>query len=316
MSSAPSQHLPADRTEWEKAVKGHELDKETIHGAELVSGSKIGYKQFLLLRVLWKVQSSLKTLPERIKRLIPDATAMLEDYPSWKTYCNGFGMSINPEGNFTIVRYYQQMAARTKGIIRPSTFDTPIALRTRNKLKEKVFDVSKLQLNSPKTPSTNPKDPPKTPESNSDDDDDDDDSLVYDQEEPEFITPAAQVPKELRGQLFPPTKDEQIVNTALVEASFEARTDGYLDDGNENAYALIEVKPVIRSSKPSLIQMQESAQMVGWLMNNGDTDIERLGIHISQNRHEIFLTIAEYDDDYVAYLKNKPPKSQNRGARN
>lgn len=305
MSGAPSQHLPADRTEWEKAVKGQELDKETIHGAELVSGSKIGYKQFLLLRVLWKVQSSLKTLPERIKKLIPEATAMLADYPSWKTYCNGFGKSINPEGNFTIVRYYQQMAAHTKGNIRPSTFDTPIALRTRNKLKEKVFDVSKLQLNSPKTPSTNPKDPPRTPELNSDDDNDDD-SIVDDQEEPEFITPAAQVPKELRGQLFPPTKDEQIVNTALVvflnaltihfdnchtcdwtmhrkgfiakfeEARFEARTDGYLDDGNENAYALIEVKPVVRSSKQSLIQMQESAQMVGWLMNNGDTDLERL----------------------------------------
>ncbi|KAE8348320.1 hypothetical protein BDV28DRAFT_143789 [Aspergillus coremiiformis] len=139
--------------------------------------------------------------------------------------------------------------------------------------------------------------------------------------------------------MFPPTKDEQIVNTALVvflnaltihfdicqtcnwtmhrkgfiakfeETSFEARTDGYLDDGNENAYALIEVKPVVRGEKENRIQMQESAQMVGWLMNNADMDIyDKLGIHMSQNRHEIFLTFADYDDDYLAYLQNKPPK--------
>ena len=31
----------------------------------------------------------------------------------------------------------------------------------------------------------------------------------------------------------------------LIEASFEARTDGYLDDYHQNAYAFIEVKPVI-----------------------------------------------------------------------
>jgi hypothetical protein len=34
-------------------------------------------------------------------------------------------------------------------------------------------------------------------------------------------------------------------------------------------------------------------------------------IHVSQDRHEIFLTFAEYDDDYIAYLKNETPKSAN-----
>ncbi|RAL15383.1 uncharacterized protein BO97DRAFT_307097, partial [Aspergillus homomorphus CBS 101889] len=32
-------------------------------------------------------------------------------------------------------------------------------------------------------------------------------------------------------------------------------------------------------------------------------------IHVSQDRHEIFLTFADYDDDYIAYLKNKSPKN-------
>ncbi|OGM44375.1 hypothetical protein ABOM_006834 [Aspergillus bombycis] len=137
--------------------------------------------------------------------------------------------------------------------------------------------------------------------------------------------------------MFPPTKDEQIVNAALIifldaltihfgdfmfcnwtihrkgfianftKASFEARTDGYLDDGEENAYALIEVKPATRSKTQNLIQMQESAQMVGWLINDSEeNNIGKIRILISQGRHEIFLTFAEYDDRYLAYLKNEP----------
>lgn len=54
------------------------------------------------------------------------------------------------------------------------------------------------------------------------------------------------------------------------DASFEARTDGYLDDRQGKAQAIIEVKPVTRSKKSSLIQMQESAQMVAWIKNDGE----------------------------------------------
>jgi hypothetical protein len=93
--------------------------------------------------------------------------------------------------------------------------------------------------------------------------------------------------------MYPPTKDEQIVNTALVHLlnalamyqnlnvswtihriplraifdpySFEARTDGYLSDGQGNPLVLIEVKPVRREDKLAPIRMQESAQMVAWI---------------------------------------------------
>lgn len=111
----------------------------------------------------------------------------------------------------------------------------------------------------------------------------------------EEITPA---PKELESVLYPPTKDEQIVNCALIiflnaltlpfklannwtlhrkackatfgSDSFEARTDGYLDDRHGNTQAIIEVKPVTRSKKLGLIQMRESAQMVAWIKSEGD----------------------------------------------
>ncbi|PYI26442.1 hypothetical protein BP00DRAFT_381902 [Aspergillus indologenus CBS 114.80] len=51
--------------------------------------------------------------------------------------------------------------------------------------------------------------------------------------------------------------------------------------------------------------MQESAQVVAWLMDNTSETRERLGIHISQDRHEIFLIFAQFDSDYIAYLENK-----------
>lgn len=32
--------------------------------------------------------------------------------------------------------------------------------------------------------------------------------------------------------------------------------------------------------------------------------------HISQNRHEIFITIAEYDSGYISYLRTKPASDE------
>ena len=120
------------------------------------------------------------------------------------------------------------------------------------------------------------------------------------------ITPAALVPHELQKEMFPPTKDEQIVNIALLvflnaltmhfdisqrwkwtphrkgfvpqfrDGSFHAHTDGYLHDEQETPYALIEVKPVVRAGKQNLIQMQESAQMVGWIMSEPDAPRDKL----------------------------------------
>lgn len=98
--------------------------------------------------------------------------------------------------------------------------------------------------------------------------------------------------------MFPPTVGEQIVNNALVlflqaltmkipkiksmwtpyplllkadfmTASFVARTDGYLKTmENGKVQAILEVKSRIRRKQLEMIQMQESAQMIGWVMND------------------------------------------------
>lgn len=54
------------------------------------------------------------------------------------------------------------------------------------------------------------------------------------------------------------------------DASFKARSDGYLDDRQGNAQAIIEVKPVTWTKKSTLFQMQESVQLVAWIKSDGE----------------------------------------------
>ncbi|KAE8155000.1 hypothetical protein BDV25DRAFT_146823 [Aspergillus avenaceus] len=151
-------------------------------------------------------------------------------------------------------------------------------------------------------------------------------------------------PVEITHLMYPQTKDEQIVNTALVDflnaltmhfpqandwtlhrksfkaafqhASFEARTDGYLEDdgSSDRVRALIEVKPMLREKKRNPICMQEAAQMVAWIKSDPDPrgvlNLPGRRLHVSQDRHQIFITFAEYDSSYIQYLNNTlPPDS-------
>lgn len=65
-------------------------------------------------------------------------------------------------------------------------------------------------------------------------------------------------------------------------ASLEARTDGYLEDRRlGNVRALIEVKPALREKKPQKIRMQESAQMVAWILNDPQISGSSPGQYVS-----------------------------------
>ncbi|PYI02943.1 hypothetical protein BO78DRAFT_432519 [Aspergillus sclerotiicarbonarius CBS 121057] len=338
MPSTPTT-LPEDVEIWEHAIAEMGLTGQTVHSAELASASKFEYKQFLLLQVLW-VSRRTEDLPKMLPNFnewIMKATTMLKTYKSWDTYCQRFALSDSGEGNFTVARHYQLEVANTKDKTDPLTLTTPIAHRTRsrelgrqlaemhletpsksNKISE-TLNVEDIRLDDPFDISETPL--PETPSPFRE------------------ITPA---PKELENVLYPPTKDEQIVNCALIiflnaltlpfklannwtlhrkvfkavfdDATFEARTDGYLDDRHGNAQAIIEVKPVTRSKKSNLIQMQESAQMVAWIKSDGEKPDapKKVRIHVSQDRHEIFLTVAQYDGDYIRYLEDKDHRSESK----
>ncbi|KAL4954515.1 hypothetical protein BDW69DRAFT_205141 [Aspergillus filifer] len=137
-------------------------------------------------------------------------------------------------------------------------------------------------------------------------------------------------PEHVSG-VFPSTEDEQIaliIRTGLplrwtlrrlpLKAHFNtenynARTDGCLrctkrGPLEKRVRALVEVKPVLRGRKRQQICMQEAAQTVAWLKTYPDAGgrLNKPGrrIHISQDRHQIFILVPEYNSDYVAYLND------------
>ncbi|KAH8812449.1 hypothetical protein F5884DRAFT_785402 [Xylogone sp. PMI_703] len=122
-------------------------------------------------------------------------------------------------------------------------------------------------------------------------------STEYPDDEQSTEMDPSPISKEAERILYPPTRDEQIVNMALIlllnaltihfpipshwtphgkafiveflKSSFEARVDGYLGEGkSEDPLAIIEVKSSIRTDHSNKVRMQEVAQMVGWIFNS------------------------------------------------
>ncbi|KKZ66139.1 hypothetical protein EMCG_08128 [[Emmonsia] crescens] len=205
----------------------------------------------------------------------------------------------------------------------PNVAVTPIARRTRSKTT--VLETQ-LRLTHLETP---------TKSTGILLDDSDSEEELDDTESP--LASTSPGPEEIQNLIYRQTKDEQIVNTALVNflsaltlhaglpnhwtlhrksfkayfthASFEARTDGYLEDTKPGGKvrALIEVKAVPRERKRKMICMQEAAQMVAWILSHPDQggwlNLPGRGIHVSQDRHQIYIVIAEYGDNYIDYLE-------------
>ncbi|KAL3461975.1 hypothetical protein BJX64DRAFT_288927 [Aspergillus heterothallicus] len=93
------------------------------------------------------------------------------------------------------------------------------------------------------------------------------------------------------------------------DACYEARTDGYLYDkgkGGGTIRALVEVKAAQRARKEKPIRMQEAAQMVAWLKCHPERErcLNKPGrrLHVSQDRNEIYIIVAEYNMDYLDFL--------------
>ncbi|KAI9373421.1 hypothetical protein BJX61DRAFT_541775 [Aspergillus egyptiacus] len=104
---------------------------------------------------------------------------------------------------------------------------------------------------------------------------------------------------------------------------YEARTDGHLFQTlNAPSKVIVEVKPGVRGNCPR-VRLQETAQMVAWIHkephcegqmkpnsatshHDGDNAVGQVyrRLLISQNRHEIYLIVAEYDGEYYDYITN------------
>ena len=301
--------LPSDYSGWQNAVKARNLVGETVHTAELASASKIEYRQFLLLRILWdsRVRDQMARLPPVLETYHTQAKALLATSQLWADYCSGIKNGESPAGTFAIARYYQIKAAIGGEDMRQDSFESPVAKHTRSHtMRSLEQDFRNLQADE--TPSKTSIPVPQTP----DYEDSSDDEFAETSPPSSDPTPASLVSEDLQKMMYPPTKDEQIVNVALVvflnaltihfstikrcewtmhrkafvskfeEAKFESRTDGYLDDGKGNAYALVEVKPIARTSaSQSQIQMQEGSQMAGWIKTDVGAPLNKLLVFIT-----------------------------------
>ncbi|OGM46074.1 hypothetical protein ABOM_005662 [Aspergillus bombycis] len=342
--SGVKKRLPRDIKQWEDAMARMNLTGQTVHGAKLASASKVEQEQFLLFHVLWVPRpiDELLRILSGISEWISEADTMLGGYKSWGTYCRAFFSPNIEEGNFAVARQYQLEVTDTQDDTDLQTFVTPIAHRTRARARERGNPAVGAHVETP-SKSTNISEVLSLEDISLDDPFVVQETSVLEtpvhetpvHETPSPFQPITPGPKELENVLYPPTKDEQIVNCALIlflnaltmhfkltnkwtlhrkafkanfeEASFEARIDGYLDDRRGKAKVIVEVKPVTRSKKEASIQMQESAQMVAWIKSDGEqpSGVEQMRIIVSQDRHEIFLTVAKYGDEYIRYLSDK-----------
>lgn len=316
--------IPEDEADWQTAVAELKLIDQTIHGTGLVSASKFEFEQFLLLRVFWK-QLKLENLPKLLPGIdgwILKAKTLLENYNSWNIYWQRFGSSDIGEGNFTVARYYQLQVGNTQNELNQPTLSTPIAHRTRARTLNRRLATTHLETPSksnwiPKKSKTEEDDPEDLPDPEATPTTPTDDS-------PSPFREHSPTPKELENVLYPPTKDEQIVNCALViflnaltipfklannwtlhrkafkasfdTATFEARTDGYLDDSQGNAQAIIEVKAAKRSKALLAIEIQESAQMVAWIKSDGEQPNAPRKVYVSFDQ-TFFHTNVTLDTD-------------------
>ncbi|KAL2005982.1 hypothetical protein VTN00DRAFT_9636 [Thermoascus crustaceus] len=335
--------LPTSKEDWEEAALAAGIRHLTIHDLELDSASKFRYEQYLLLRVLRISHDRSKFDAARfgLADLEKTAKEAMDNYKYWKHYCRSFQLNMHDKeaiphlGTFSLVRYYQLQVTKVRqdDDVDSDVIVSPIAHRTRLGLQKKEMKAEqqqeqlRLQMQELvlQTPTKQAGENRLSPNAASDSEE----SVAM---EPPSL-PATPISKAERI-LYAPAKDEQIVNAALLlllnaitihfplsndwtlhrrafnvqfkTASFQARTDGYLEDKTSGKVrALIEVKPCVRTRSQVRIQMQEAAQMVAWISDDKQRPSQFPGrhLHISQDRHEIFLTFAEYGKSYLSYIK-------------
>ncbi|GAD92741.1 conserved hypothetical protein [Paecilomyces variotii No. 5] len=294
--------------------------------------------QYLLLRVLWRENHAGDLDPHRygLSDFLEEAKEKLQDYNGWKEYYRHTHLpdqeTIPNLMTFSTPRFYQLLIKRSikdddESIAgNEDVIFSPIQTRAQRRQAERAASptdqttrqMRALQLETPT------KSKPTDTETD-----------LFGEVSPVDTQPSigiSPIPREAEGALYPATKDEQIVNMALVlllnaltihlpllndwtpgrrkftvtlgSRFFRAYTDGCLEDRKQDRVrALIEVKPYIRKNR---VRMQEAAQMVGWISDENQRPSGYPGrcFHISQNRQFVYIIFAEYDDNYIEYLKD------------
>lgn len=328
--------IPKDATEWRTSARSNGVANTTINNLQFKSASKFQFPQYLSLRALVKPKTILEFNPVEfgLKEWVKKASAYLKDYESWQKYCKSFD-GRRPqkiiEGSFALPRFYQkQVYQRPREPYQGNAeFNvvSPVSKHTRSQMRARGQEsmrqgVRQLNIGTPSrqtsinrsNPSGNPSTPgnpialvnPNTPAGQINPGGESatgDQSSSNDQSSSSGPSlPESPMAAEFIDIEHPKSRDEQIVNTALIDflnafvihrpsgdaqwtlhrmafgaffakSEYEARTDGYLEDKSGDIHAIVEVKPFVRRGKQQLrIVMQEAAQIVAWIKHQPDND--------------------------------------------
>lgn len=312
MEKKEKNNPPDTAGRWKELAELEKVANTTIHDINLVSASKFKKEQYLMLRVLWEVHNPIDINPAKfqLKEWVLKAAQQLENYTCWKDYCTSFSGSKHPlRGTFGLPRFYQKQVDQ---VPKDAEIEcnvatgppTPVSRRTRSQTGNLAKRIQNLSLETPSKPPRTPRTSPSGLDDSDDDDDDDDEQVSSEGKDRMSTGQRSYVPDGSIDLNFPKTKDEQIVNTALIDflnaltlfrafpvrwslyrkpfvaefakASVQARTDGILEEVvTEKIHALVEVKPAVRDGNLYKIAMQEAAQMVAWIKN--DPDLQGFG---------------------------------------
>jgi len=310
-NTSEKETLPRNPAQWNRRAMSEKVGRFLFDFDEFQSGSNVTYNQFLHLRAIW-IERKADILAEDTTRRIwlrdeyyTRARQLLASWMDWRVYLNSFQVPENnlhtlfaANGAFWLVRNYQLKADKgpeNSGMTPKVWMRSPI--RTRGFLN-RVRELNSTPSGRPRS-QTNERDSHKTPLAQLK-------SLFFFDDGSPFGTTRTDIPesvspitKDRRGE-YPPTKDEQIVNRALVyfleavtmrhvenadwdiermafkladkkDKGYEARVDGLLrrpSDGR--VLAILEVKPCVRLHRKVDIRMQESAQMAAWISSDPD----------------------------------------------
>ncbi|KIX02801.1 uncharacterized protein Z518_08744 [Rhinocladiella mackenziei CBS 650.93] len=270
-----------------------------------------------------------------------EAIHLLASFPPWKLYLDSLESPLDLQiafpnlGTFSLVRYLQVKLTKYPENENFTPKFSPIAHRTRSKFSDMLRTAAKspsrvVARNLFSTPVRNRLN--SLPLSS--------DSLPSVAEQsartdiPDSVPP---ISKDTKNQ--PSADDEQIVNVALVHflnavtmhfvpmadwsferksfqlgnkkngKGYEARVDGFLGRlSDQQVMAILEVKPCARFRQRSNIRMQESGQMAAWICQfpdhctSPDSNGNFTRLLVSQDRDEVYLTLATFGEEYVKYV--------------
>ncbi|KAJ6190835.1 hypothetical protein N7519_000856 [Penicillium mononematosum] len=269
----PKPNVPKTASEWERVARKLRSQNPILHTLSKVNpASKLTPLDFAAMRALWPEIEALK------------AEEAYHDFPELQAYLrqaqnHGTDAVDRDIGAFLLVRESQKQ----------------IPSESAEWLERLESDSVEMQTSRPETRKKRNTSPPD-----------------------QYSTASGS------GAEMVDTKDEQLVNDALLlflgavlvyqpelkcqwtahgspfstavfgSNKMIAHTDGYLE-ANGEVFAIVEE-----------LLWQETDEMIAWIMHDekhGRKCEPRRRLIVSQDNHEIFLTVATYDRRYLAYLK-------------